>query len=139
MRRIGSHKERRVDIRIVAATNRDIKREIDKGCFREDLYYRINVLALDLPPLRERDGDTELLINHFLGKDHDLDDDATLIAYSWPGNIRQLINTLERARILADDRVITISDLPEELRSENTLIRAANSGLHSPSRPSRSS
>lgn len=129
LRRIGSHKERRVDVRIVAATNRDMKTEVDEGRFREDLYYRINVMALDLPPLRERDCDIELLVNHFLGKDHKLDEDArqALIAYPWPGNIRQLINTLERAKILADDGVITISDLPEEFRDENTNLRAGHS------------
>ncbi len=121
LRRIGSHKERRVDVRIVAATNRNIKTEVGEGRFREDLYYRINVLGLDLPPLRERNGDVDLLINHFLGKDHELDDDArqALIAHSWPGNIRQLINTLERAKVLADDGHITISDLPEEFRHKN--------------------
>ncbi|GAA4465173.1 sigma-54 dependent transcriptional regulator [Novipirellula rosea] len=121
LRRIGSHKERQVDVRIVAATNRDMKTEVDEDRFREDLYYRINVMALDLPPLRERDGDIELLVNHFLGKDHELDEDArqALIAYSWPGNIRQLINTLERAKILANDGVITISDLSEEFLHEN--------------------
>ncbi len=122
LRRIGSHKERQVDVRIVAATNRDIKTDVNEGRFREDLYYRINVMALDLPPLSERDGDIELLVNHFLGKDHELDDDArqALIAYPWPGNIRQLINTLERAKILADDGNITISDLPEDLRNPKT-------------------
>ena len=122
LRRIGSHKERRVDVRIVAATNREIKTEVDEGRFREDLYYRINVMALDLPPLRERDGDIELLVSHFLGKDHELDDDArqSLVVHAWPGNIRQLINTLERAKILADDGHITISDLPEEFRMPMT-------------------
>ena len=127
LRRVGSHKERRVDVRIVAATNRDMKTDVDEGRFREDLYYRINVMALDLPPLHERDGDIELLVNHFLGKDHELDEDArqALIAYSWPGNIRQLINTLERAKILADDGNITISDLPEELRNPATHTTAA--------------
>ena len=118
LRRIGSHKERRVDVRIVAATNREMKTDVEEGRFREDLYYRINVMALGLTPLRDRDGDIELLVNHFIGKDHELDDDArhALIVYTWPGNIRQLINTLERAKILADDGHITISDLPEELR-----------------------
>ena len=95
-----------------------MKTDVEEGRFREDLYYRINVMALDLTPLRDRDGDIELLVNHFIGKDHELDDDArhALIVYTWPGNIRQLINTLERAKILADDGHITISDLPEELR-----------------------
>lgn len=129
LRRIGSHKERRVDVRIVAATNRDMKTEVDAGRFREDLYYRINVMALDLPPLRERDGDVELLVKHFLGPDHELTDDArqALIAYSWPGNIRQLINALERAKVLAEDGQITMSDLPEEVRQLNSLVHSADS------------
>ncbi|TWU35718.1 Transcriptional regulatory protein ZraR [Novipirellula aureliae] len=128
LRRIGSHKERRVDVRIVAATNRDLKTEVAEGRFREDLYYRINVMPIDLPPLRERDGDVELLVNHFLGKDHEMDEEArqAMVAYSWPGNIRQLINTLERAQVLADDGVITISDLPEELRHEHTQTVASH-------------
>lgn len=106
-----------------------MKKDVAEGRFREDLYYRINVMGLDLPPLRNRDSDIELLVNQFLGKDHELEDDArqALIAYTWPGNIRQLINTLERAKILADDGQITLSDLPDELRQQKIDIRAAHS------------
>ncbi|QDT03673.1 Transcriptional regulatory protein ZraR [Rubripirellula lacrimiformis] len=116
LRRVGSEKERHVDVRIVAATNRNLKQEVEEGRFREDLYYRINVLTIGLPPLRERSGDISLLVNHFLGKGYELDDDArsALESYHWPGNIRQLINVIKRAKILADD-VITMDDLPEEL------------------------
>ncbi|TWT81351.1 Transcriptional regulatory protein ZraR [Planctomycetes bacterium CA13] len=122
MRRIGSHKERRVDVRIVAATNRDMQTEVTEGRFREDLYYRINVMALDLPPLRERADDIELLVDHFLDKDCELDDDSrrALINYSWPGNVRQLINTLQRASVLADDGHITLEDLPADLRCQSS-------------------
>jgi DNA-binding NtrC family response regulator len=117
MRRVGSNKERRVDVRIVAATNRNLAEEVAEGRFREDLYYRINVMSLELPPLRERIGDVSLLVDHILGKSWSIDDDArqALVSHAWPGNIRQLINTLDRAQILADDGVITLEDFPQEI------------------------
>ena len=117
MRRVGSHKERRVDVRIITATNRDLATEIADGNFREDLYYRINVLTVELPPLRDRDGDVEQLIEHILGSNWHLDEEAKncLLSYHWPGNVRQLINVLERATILADDGEIAIDDLPREI------------------------
>lgn len=116
LRRVGSEKERRVDVRIVAATNRNLKTEVNEGRFREDLYYRINVLTVELPPLRDRSNDVQLLVDHFVGNQHKLDEEArsALEAYQWPGNIRQLLNTIKRAKILADDE-ITIDDLPDEL------------------------
>tara|TARA_R110002049_G_scaffold4601_5_gene32609 strand:- start:843902 stop:845239 length:1338 start_codon:yes stop_codon:yes gene_type:complete len=116
LRRVGSEKERRVDVRIVAATNRNLKDEVAQGRFREDLYYRINVLTIELPPLRERAGDIRLLIDHLLGDSMKIEEDARIAMekHHWPGNIRQLINTIKRAEILADD-VITMDDLPEEL------------------------
>lgn len=119
MRRVGSHKERRVDVRIVAATNRDLSFEIEEGSFREDLYYRINVLTIELPPLKDRDGDIKRLIEHFLGSKWSIDEEAreVLLHYHWPGNVRQLINVLERAQILADDGEIGIDDLPREIVS----------------------
>jgi len=117
MRRIGSLKEVRVNVRLLAATNRILSGEVQAGRFREDLYYRINVMSLELPPLRERGGDVRLLIRHFLGKDWEIDADAleAMESYSWPGNVRQLINVIERARILADDRRVRMADLPGEL------------------------
>ena len=116
-RRVGSHQERRVDVRILAATNRDLTEEVAAGNFREDLFYRINVMSLVLPPLRERDGDISLLIDHYLGSDWEIEADArsALCGYRWPGNVRQLINALERATILADDNLITLDDLPHEI------------------------
>lgn len=123
MRRVGSEKERRVDVRIVAATNRNLKQEVEEGRFREDLYYRLNVLTINLPPLKERTGDIRLLVDHFLGDDYELEEDArsALETYEWPGNIRQLINTLKRAKILADD-VITMEDLPDEIGPPSSTV-----------------
>lgn len=117
LRRVGSNKERRVNVRIVAATNRNLADEVAAGRFREDLYYRINVMSLEMPPLRDRSGDISLLIDHVLGDLWTIDDDArqALINHDWPGNIRQLINTLDRAQILADDGVITSDDLPHDI------------------------
>lgn len=116
-RRVGSHQERLVDVRVIAATNRNLEHEVAEGRFREDLYYRINVMSLVLPPLREREGDISLLINHFLDSKWTVEPEAQALLenYRWPGNVRQLINTLERATVLADDGVITMQDLPREL------------------------
>jgi DNA-binding NtrC family response regulator len=117
MRRIGSVKERRVQVRLLAATNRRLADEVAAGRFREDLYYRINVMSLELPPLRERQGDIALLVSHFLGSGWTIDPAAMqlLEAYDWPGNVRQLINALERAKILADHNIIRVADLPHEV------------------------
>lgn len=117
LRRVGSHKERRVDVRLIAATNRDLAKDVEAGTFREDLFYRINVLSVNLPPLSEREGDVNLLVNEFLGPDWQVEDEAraAICSYHWPGNVRQLINTLDRATILADDNTITIDDLPAEI------------------------
>ena len=114
MRRVGSLQERRVNVRVITATNRDLAAEVAAHRFREDLYYRINVMSLDLPPLRIRSGDIPLLVNHFLGTVWQIAPDAlrVLETYNWPGNIRQLINVIERAKILADDHFITTDELP---------------------------
>ena len=108
MRRVGSLKERRVNVRLLAATNRDMEKEVAEGRFREDLYYRINVMSLQLPPLRERHGDIPLLVERFLGTGWTIEPEAmqALEAYRWPGNVRQLMNALERAQIMADDKCI---------------------------------
>ena len=117
MRRVGSVKERRVDVRLLAATNRNMAQEVEAGRFREDLYYRINVMSLQLPPLRERQGDIPLLVARFLGSEWKVDDDAlaALSRYRWPGNVRQLINAIDRAKILADPPMIRLTDLPPEI------------------------
>ena len=121
LRRIGSIKERRVNVRLLAATNRNLADEVATGNFREDLYYRINVMSLELPPLRERSGDIRILVSHFLGDHWELEDAAlkALERYNWPGNIRQLINALERAKIMSDDRVLRLRDLPREVATLN--------------------
>lgn len=131
LRRVGSHRERRVNVRIIAATNRDMEEEIAAGRFREDLYYRINVMSLVLPPLRERRDDIPLLINHFLEAGWEIEPDArqALLSYDWPGNVRQLINAIERATIMADDQHITLDDLPREV------VRAGGSGTSTASAP----
>jgi len=117
IRRVGSHRERRVDVRLIAATNRTLVDEVAAGRFREDLYYRINVMSLELPPLRNREGDVLLLIKALLGRDWTITEEAqhALEVYQWPGNVRQLKNALERAQILANDHMITIDDLPSEI------------------------
>lgn len=117
LRRVGSVKERRVNVRLLAATNRDMRQEVAAGRFREDLYYRINVLTIHLPPLRQREGDLPLLLDHFTGPNWQIDDDVipTLQRYGWPGNVRQLENAIERAKILADGDRISIENLPSEI------------------------
>ena len=117
LRRVGSHKERSVDVRLIAATNRDLATDVKAGTFREDLFYRVNVMSLKLPALCDRGNDVDLLITHLLGLEWKIDADAraALVNYGWPGNVRQLMNTLDRATVLADNNTITIDDLPSEL------------------------
>ncbi|MCA9215457.1 MAG: sigma-54-dependent Fis family transcriptional regulator [Planctomycetales bacterium] len=117
LRRVGSVKERRVQVRIIAATNRDMEKEVSEGRFREDLYYRINVLTIHLPPLRERAGDIPLLVERLIGPEWTIEPDVIplLERYGWPGNVRQLINALERAKILASDETIRLANLPPEI------------------------
>lgn len=123
--RVGGSGIRKVDVRIVAATNRDLEEEVAKGRFREDLYYRLNVIPLHLPPLRERGGDVLLLVSYFLGRFCKkkgrpllaLSDDTRkiLAAYNWPGNVRELENFMERLSILVDGDVVTPVDLPRKI------------------------
>ena len=113
---MGSLKKRRVDVRLLAATNRDMEKEVTAGRFRQDLYYRINVMSLDLPPLRRRRGDIPLLVQHLLGKQWTIEPEAlrALEHYHWPGNVRQLSNALERAQIMANGDCIRVGDLPRK-------------------------
>ena len=115
MRRVGSVRERRVKVRVIAATNRDLEADVVAKRFREDLFYRINVLGLTLPPLRDRNGDIELLAREFAGPEWEISDDVMdrLMNYSWPGNVRQLQNAIERAKVLADDQQIELENLPQ--------------------------
>jgi DNA-binding NtrC family response regulator len=122
-RRVGSTQERRADVRVVAATNKPLEDEQKAGRFREDLFHRLNVVAVTLPPLRDRREDIPLLVDHLLdtrrvGPAPFAIDPAALgllVRYDWPGNVRELANVLERAQILAEGRVITPDDLPEGL------------------------
>jgi two-component system response regulator AtoC len=126
IRRLGDARDVKVDVRIVAATHRDLTAEVKAGRFREDLFYRINVLALAIPPLRERREDVALLIDHFLARNNarlgtqirGLTADARklLFEYAWPGNVRELENTLERAMVLCDGETLDVGDLPERIR-----------------------
>ena len=117
LRRVGSVKERRVNVRIIAATNRDLELEVSEGRFREDLFYRINVLMIQIPPLREREGDISLLLDHFAGEEWHFEPEAksVLERYSWPGNVRQLQNAIKRAQILAENETIELKNLPREI------------------------
>jgi transcriptional regulator with GAF, ATPase, and Fis domain len=111
---VGSNRTRKVDVRVVAATNRDLQAMCSAGRFREDLYYRLNVVTILLPPLRERDGDVELLARHFLaairaesGSAPELTAEAlaALRAWRWPGNVRELENELRRAAVFAKGKL----------------------------------
>ena len=132
MRRVGSVTERHVKVRVIAATNRDLEQEVQDKKFREDLYYRINVLGLQLPPLRQRSGDIELLARSFAGDDWCLDDEVMdrLNSYSWPGNVRQLQNAIERAKVLAEENRIELKNLPAAILEAEAqpVVAAINNG-----------
>ncbi len=123
--RVGGEKTLKVDVRIIAATSRDLKKLVDEGTFREDLYYRLNVVPIVLPPLRERKEDIPLLIDHFLNRFNEENNKkvsisraaiSMLIQYDWYGNIRELENTIERLVIMAKKPVIELEDLPSHIR-----------------------
>src|SRR5579884_934957 len=132
-RRVGGTREMNADVRVVAATNRDLSEEIKNGRFREDLFYRLNVVSIHLPPLRERRSDIPELIEHFLTTRPigplrsrvDAEVMKALMAYSWPGNVRELANVLERAQILAENHIITPEDLPENIASTAPMAEEA--------------
>ncbi|WP_419783226.1 sigma-54 interaction domain-containing protein [Maridesulfovibrio sp.] len=123
--RVGGTSIKKVDVRIVAATNRDLETEVAAGRFREDLFYRLNVIPMHLPPLRDRGGDVLLLAKHFLGRfceDKEMEQlkvhpDAAdmMVSYTWPGNVRELENFMERMCILCDEDEIVPDDLPEKI------------------------
>ncbi|QDV67543.1 Transcriptional regulatory protein ZraR [Rosistilla carotiformis] len=134
MRRIGGHQERIVRVRIIVATNRDLAAEVQAGNFREDLYYRINVLSIHLPPLCQRTGDIDRLVDHFLPHPWTIEASAreALNRFDWPGNVRQLSNVLQRATVLADANMITLDDLPAEIAGRASAVR---SEVHETARP----
>lgn len=123
---VGGIKPIKVDVRLIAATNADLESDVESGKFRADLYYRLNVIPIRIPPLRQRKDDIPLLVDHFLrlycegmGRSQkSLSPEAfeTLMRYDWPGNVRELENALERAVILEEGRVLAVEDLPERLR-----------------------
>ncbi len=133
IRKLGDNKDIKVDVRILAATHRDLTAEAQAGRFREDLYYRINVLPIPIPPLRERREDIPLLIDHFVARNNGrfnthlrgLDSEARrmLLEYAWPGNVRELENTIERSMVLCEGEVITAEDLPERVREAKDPIQ----------------
>ena len=124
--RVGGKQSIRVDVRIIAATNRDLEQAMREGTFRSDLYYRLNVVSLHLPPLRERPEDLPLLIKHFITtksvqlgiREKHLSPEAVdaLLRYHWPGNVREIENVIERVLVLSDHDPIGVDDLPEEVR-----------------------
>jgi len=127
IRPVGSDRTVKVDVRVVAATNRELGSEVEKGHFREDLFYRLQVIPIVVPPLRERRSDIPTLVQHFLGKHNQLrgdhpvriSDEATvhLWEYDWPGNVRELENLIERLVVLSDDGAIRVENLPPNIRS----------------------
>ncbi len=133
-KRVGGVEEMQVDARIVAATNRDLKVAVGQGCFREDLYYRLNVITIHLPPLRERRKDIPLLADHFVSRltsqignrVRGVSDKACglLCRYSWPGNVRELRSVVERAAVLGKSDRILARDLPAEIRDPDAASRA---------------
>jgi two-component system, NtrC family, response regulator AtoC len=135
--RVGGIKTIRVDVRLVAATNSDLKKEIAAGSFRDDLYYRLNVVPIRLPPLRERAEDIPLLVRHFIDKFNarlkktvegvEQEAERLLASHPWPGNIRELENVIERAVLFCDKQRIAAEHLPPEVKNAEQLPRAAQS------------
>jgi DNA-binding NtrC family response regulator len=135
VRRVGGLKPQRVDVRVIAATNRDLEDEVKRGAFREDLFYRLSVVMLRVPPLRERAEDVPLLVAHFLKRAGDtahkevvLTDDALkmLTHYSWPGNVRELENTMEYLVLHSRDARVTADDLPAKFQHAAPRIRTGS-------------
>jgi two-component system response regulator AtoC len=139
IRRLGDTQDIDVDVRVIAATIRDLAREVEQGRFREDLFYRLNVLQISVPPLRDRAEDIALLVDHFLEQSNarlgthirglDVKSRKLLMNYHWPGNVRELENLIERAVVLAENDILTEADLPERLREKtNRMASVLSSG-----------
>jgi two-component system response regulator AtoC len=148
VRPLGSNKDLQVDVRVVAASVRDLAKEVAQGRFREDLFYRLNVLQIVVPPLRERVEDVSLLIDHFIARNNErlgtqirgIDPRARklLLAYHWPGNVRELENSIERAVVLAEGAVLMPEDIPDRLhKPADSVASALSSGELSIKKASR--
>ncbi len=134
IRRLGDTKDQKVDVRIIAATHRDLAADVKSGRFREDLFYRLNVLPIPIPPLRARKEDIVLLFEHFIRRNNarlgtdirGVDPEARrlLLAHAWPGNVRELENTIERAMVLCEGEQLSAKDLPERIRESQDPVRA---------------
>jgi two-component system response regulator AtoC len=139
-RRVGGNKSIQVDVRVIAATNRDLQRLVEEDHFRRDLFFRLHVVSIEVPPLRDRREDIPVLARHFMEKARRSDGEQmqisaealqALIAYSWPGNIRELQNAIERTALLADGAEIMVSDLPEAIQPSADDGGPGESPLHS--------
>jgi len=142
--RVGGTKSIKVDVRIIAATNRDLKKAVDEGKFRDDLYYRLNVISIELPPLREHKEDVPLLVHHFIekfniemeGKVERISEEAIdlLMKYDWPGNVRELENVIERAMVITKGTFIKAEDLhlsPQVMKGEGAVQAADDKTIKS--------
>jgi two-component system response regulator AtoC len=129
IRRVGDSKSLQIDARVIAATSKKLEEEVEKGSFREDLYYRLNVMKVEIPPLRERTEDIPLLCKHFIGRFNEILDKeisglapdamARLLEFQWPGNVRQLENAIERAMVIADDSLLMSEHFAAEMKSND--------------------
>jgi two-component system response regulator AtoC len=139
VRPLGGNKDVSVEVRVIAASVRDLAKEVAEGRFREDLYYRLNVLQIVVPPLRERVEDISLMIDHFIARNNErlgtriqgIDPRAKklLLGYHWPGNVRELENLIERAVVLAEGEQLMPEDIPERLhKSEDAVTSVLGSG-----------
>jgi len=147
VRPVGETKARKVDVRVIAATARDLETEIQDGRFREDLFYRLNVVRLAVPPLRDRPKDIPLLLDHFLARFRQtlgkpvraISDEALerMVSYSWPGNVRELENVIERAIILADGDTLGLRELPRGVASPSAAVETSGTSDHSLKRARR--
>lgn len=139
--RVGGEKPISVDIRIISATNKNLKKAVEEGSFRDDLFYRLNVIPLHIPPLRERTGDIPVLCSYFLERFSERMEEpvkkisdkagAFLEAYSWPGNVRELENLMERLSVMVDGEIIEVDDLPENIsmQAENIVGKGLPDGF----------
>jgi len=143
--RVGGNKTLRVDVRIVCATHRDLKKKLEDGTFREDLFYRLNVIEVEIPPLRERSSDIPLLAHHFLrkyaaanGKEvSGFTDEALgcLLRHSWPGNVREMENAIERAVVLTNEPVLTLAHFPTLQHPAEAEVPVAGGSVSVPGSP----